>query len=241
MLLIKIISSFILFNIIFNSCTTGFSNKQNHIPEEFSNLYVPSAKDTSIYSGNANRLSQSIRQKLSLRSDINLTNLQKARWALQIKILDRNQSIIAVDSCTNPSTPNVASGAYLCSAIHPELNETNTNSTSKPPTSFNQPSVSPSQEKLSLVVEVKAIDLNNGATMWAKLYSANNIPSIVFDEIGDTDGNVKKYTQWTPDLHVLRYQEIIDSTVKSYSDAIATDILSMIFSTMPRKGASSNY
>lgn len=230
---------FIVISIFFNSCVIGFSNMQNHVPEEFSNVYVPSVKDTSIYAGNSSRLSQAVRQRLALRTDIHMTNLQNARWALQIKILDRTQSIVAVDSCKNPSTPTVASGAYLCTSIHPELtNTTNTPTTS--PTSFNQPSISPSQEKISLNVEVKAIDLNSGATMWAKLYSASNIPAVVFNEIGDTDGNTIKYTQWTPDLHVLRYQEAIDNTVKSYSDAIAADIQTMIFASMPKKGAQEN-
>ncbi len=226
-------------SIFMGGCVIGFSNTQNHVPEEFSNVYIPSAKDASIYSGNSSRLSQSVRQKLALRTDIKMTNLQNARWTLQIKVLDRNQSIVAVDSCKTPSTPSVASGAYLCTSIHPELTNT-TSSSSNAPKSFNQPSISPSSENLSLVVEAKAIDLNNGATMWAKLYTASNIPAIVFNEIGDTDGNTVKYTQWTPDLHVLRYQEAIDNTVKSYSDAIATDVQTMIFSSMPKKGAISD-
>lgn len=225
--------------VYFNGCVVGFRNMQNHIPEEFSNVYVPSAKDVSIYSGNSSRLSQSIRQKLALRTDIRLTNLQNARWALQIKVLDRQQSIVAVDSCKNPSTPSVASGAYICTKIHPELTNT-TSATSSAPTSFNQPSVSPSQENLSLSVEAKAIDLNNGATIWAKLYTASNIPAVVFNEIGDTDGNTIKYTQWNPDLHTLRYQEAIDNAVKSYSEAIANDIQTMIFSAMPKKGVQNN-
>ncbi len=222
--------------ILMSGCVVGFSNKQNHVPEEFSKVYIPSAKDASVYSGNSSRLSQSVRQKLALRTDIHMTNLQNARWALQIKVLDRNQSIVAVDSCKTPSTPSIASGAYLCTSIHPELTNT-ASSTSNAPTSFNQPSISPSSENLSLVVEAKGIDLNNGATMWAKLYTASNIPAVIFNEIGDTDGNTVKYTQWTPDLHVLRYQEAIDNTVKTYSEAIATDIQTMIFSSMPKKGA----
>jgi hypothetical protein len=226
-----------IFFLLIGGCVVGFSNMQNHVPEAFSNIYLPSANDASIYSGNSSRLSYSVRQKLAIRTDIHMTTLQNARWALQIKVLDRNQSIVAVDSCKNPSTPSVASGAYLCTSIHPELTNTSS-STSNAPISFNQPSISPSSENLSLVVEAKAIDLNNGATMWAKLYTANNIPAIIFNEIGDTDGNTIKYTQWTPDLHGLRYQEAIDNTVKSYSDAIANDIQTMIFSSMPKKGAS---
>jgi hypothetical protein len=221
--------------IFFNGCVVGFSNMQNHVPEEFSNVYLPSAKDTSVYSGNSSRLSQSVRQKLALRTDIHMTNLQNARWALQIKVLDRYQKIVTVDSCATPSTPSVASGAYLCALIYPKLANT-TGTLPNAPTSFNQPSISPSTENISLFVEVKAIDLNNGSTMWAKRYAANNIPPIVFNEIGDTDGNTIKYTQQTPDLHVLRYQEAIDNTVAAYSDAIATDIQSMIFSAMPKKG-----
>ena len=76
--------------LILNSCAVGFSNKQKYIPEEFSKVYIPSAKDSSIYSGNSSRLSQSVRQKIALRTDIQMTNLENARWALQIKILEKN-------------------------------------------------------------------------------------------------------------------------------------------------------
>ncbi|WP_397600664.1 hypothetical protein [Silvanigrella sp.] len=221
-----------IISLILNSCAVGFSNKQRYIPEEFSKVYIPSAKDSSIYSGNSSRLSQSVRQKMALRTDIQMTDLENARWALQIKILDRKQSIVAIEDCKNPSTASVASGAFKCSLIHPELNNSSTTS----PTSFNQPTKSPSQEKISLVVQVKAIDLNSGATMWAKQYAANNIPEVVFNEIGDTDGNTLKYMQWTPDLHVFRYQEAINNAVKSFSEAISSDIQTMIFESMPKKG-----
>ena len=228
----KIFLFIIIISFILQSCVVGFSNKQNHISEEFSKVFIPSAKDTSVYSGNSSRLSQSVRQKIALRTDIQMTNLENARWALQIKVLDRKQSIVAIDDCKNPSVASVASGAYTCSSIHPELSTPNTTSS----TSFNQPSKSPSQEKLSLVVEVKAIDLNSGATIWAKRYTASNIPEAIFNEIGDTDGNTLKYMQWTPDLHVLRYQEVVQNAVKAFSDSIANDIQSMIFASMPKKG-----
>ena len=219
-------------SILVHSCVVGFSNKKNHVPEEFSKVYIPSAKDSSIYSGNSSRLSQSVRQKIALRTDIQMTNLEEARWALQIKVFDRKQSIVAIDDCRNPSTATVASGAFKCSSIHPELSDSKTTD----PTSLNQPTKSPSQEKISLVVQVKAIDLNSGATIWAKRYTAGNIPEIIFNEIGDKDGNTVKYTQWTPDLHVHRYQEAINNAVKAFSDSIASDVQTMIFESMPKKG-----
>ncbi|KAB8033422.1 hypothetical protein [Fluviispira multicolorata] len=218
-------------SIISNSCIIGFSNMHNHIPEEYAKVYLPAAHDFSIYGGNSSRLSFAIRNKLSERTDISFTNLENARWALQINILDRIQSITAVDSCKNPSTPNTASGAYSCAKIHPEALDSKTST----PYAFNKPTISPATEQLSLVVEVKAFDLNSGKVMWAKRYAASNISPAVFNEIGDTDGRTLNYMQQTPDLHALRYQEAVDNAVKAFSTAIAADVQETIFKSMQQK------
>lgn len=214
------------------SCVVGFSNKKNHISEEFANVYIPAAIDKSSYSGNASRLSQAIRQKLALNSDLNITPAEEARWAIEIKIIDRPQEIVSIDDCLNPATTTVGNGAFKCSSIHPEIANPNTTL----PKSFNHPTKSPAQEKVSLIVETQAVDLNDGKVIWAKRYSANNITPITFNEIGDTDGNTIKYMQWTPDLHVLRYQETLDNAIKTFSEAISADIYSLITTAMPKKG-----
>ncbi len=212
------------------SCVIGFSNAQNHVPVLFSKIYVPAANDSSVYAGNSSRLSYSIRNTLANRTDIELTSLEEARLAVQIKVIDRQQSIAAVDSCNNPGTSKVASGAYTCSQIHPEL----TGGPSNSPTSFNQPAVSPSSEKLSLVVDVKAIDLNTGKIVWAKRYFAGNISPQTFNEIGDTgDNRTLLYMAQTPGLHGLRAQEAIDNAVQAFSDAVATDLSGSLFSSLP--------
>jgi hypothetical protein len=43
--------------------------------------------------------------------------------------------------------------------------------------------------------------------------------------------------QWTPDLHVLRYQEAVDSAVKSFANTVASDVLKTIFASMPKRGS----
>ncbi|BBH53274.1 hypothetical protein [Fluviispira sanaruensis] len=219
-----------------NGCVVGFANMHNHVPEEYTKVYIPAANDFSIYGGNSSRLSYAIRSKLSERTDFVFSKLEDARWALQVNILDRKQSITAVDSCKNPSTPNVASGAYSCAKIHPE----SLNPTTNTPYDFNKPTVSPSSEQLSLVVDVKAIDLNTGNIMWVKRYSASNISPTVFNEIGDTDGRTLNYMQQTPDLHALRYQEAVDNAVKAFSTAIANDVQETIFKSMQQKNSISN-
>lgn len=220
-----------LFTILIFSagCVMGFSNQNRHISEEYSKVYIPAATDTSVYAGNSSRLSHAVRALLATRSDIHFTALEQARWALQIKILDRKQSISIVDNCANPGTPTVASGAYSCAAIHPELTSGNPSA----PTSFNQPAVSPQSESIYLVVLVKAIDLNTGAVIWSKPYGSN-IPAAAFNEIGDTgDKRTITYLQNTPDMHPLRYQETVENAVQSIATNIATDIQNQIFSNTP--------
>ncbi|WGL59958.1 hypothetical protein QEJ31_15605 [Pigmentibacter sp. JX0631] len=214
-----------------SGCVIGFSNKKNHISDEFTNVYIPAAIDKSSYSGNASRLTQAIRQKLALNSDLNITSAEYARWAIEIIIADRIQDIVSIDDCRNPANTTVASGAFKCAAIHPEIADSNTSL----PKSFSHSTKSPAQEKISLVVETKAIDLNDGKVIWSKRYSARNITPVTFNEIGDIDGNTIKYMQWTPDLHVLRYQESIDNSVKSYSESISADIYNLLTSALPKK------
>ena len=177
-------------------------------------------------------MSAAIREILAHRTDIQLTPLSQARLALQIQILDRVQSIVAVDSCQNPGTPYVASFAYSCSFIHPEL--TNSNPNLLAPTSFNQPSISPNSENIYLVVDAKAVDLNTGHILWAKHYYANNIPVVVFNEIGDTDNRTSSNMANKPQLHGLRYQEAIDNAVQSFSNAIAADLQNSLFSSLSK-------
>ena len=74
-------------------------------------MYIPAAIDKSSYSGNASRLSQAIRQKLALNSDLNITPAEGARWAIEIKIIDRPQEIVSIDDCLNPATTTVGNGA----------------------------------------------------------------------------------------------------------------------------------
>ena len=207
------------------ACTVGFGNASRHVPSEFSRLYIPAAKDHSPYGGNASRLSQAVRERLARRSDLILTDLHHARWALSITVLDRVQTVQSIDDCNNPGTPTVANGAYECSKIHPEL----TGGDESLPHSFVQPSLSPDDESMSLVVLVKAIDLNTGKLLWSKRYEDSNIPAVVFNEIGDTgDGRVLTYMQNLPDMHALRYQESVDNAVSNYSQAIAKDIENLV-------------
>ena len=220
----------------FSSCVTGFSNARNQVPPLYSKIYLPAANDTSAYSGNSSRLSYAIRNVLASRTDVELTALKDARLAIQIKILNRQQTIQTVDSCNNPGTTTVASNAFECSFIHPELTGNKDS-----PRSINQPSVSPSTESLYLVVDVKAIDLNNGAVLWAKHYYAGNISPVVFNEIGDTDSRTLTYMSNKPDLHGLRHQEAVDNAVQSFSNAIANDIRNNFFPSLPKEEQQGNH
>jgi hypothetical protein len=215
--------------LLFTSCVTGFENGRQGLGSQVKPvaLYVPAAQDQSGYGGQSSRLSFAVRDKLAHQSSIRLTKPSQAQWGLSLKILNRQQAVVAVDDCNNPGTPTVGSGAYLCSEIHPELVDGN-NPTDQP-TSFQQPSISPATESLSLVVEVRLIDLNDGKVIFAKKYFSENVPAVVFNEIGDTgDGRTMSYTQDDPHVHVLRYQEAVNNAVSLYSQAIAADVQRLV-------------
>lgn len=224
---------------VLTSCTMGFSNTNVHVPKAFENVYIPSAKDESIYAGQSARLSFVVRDKLSRYADFNFTSIDKARWALEIKILNKVQKIVTVDTCNNPGNPTVASGAYECAIIHPEITTGNPNTTQ--PHSFNQPSVSPSTESTMLYVQVRAIDLNTGAVMWAKNYSEKNLSVQIFNEIGDPgDGRTMSNMKNTPNLHALRYREAVDNSVSLLSERIAADIENLTFAYFSSQSTQEN-
>ncbi len=211
-----------------SSCTFGFSNARIHIPDSYIKLYLPAAQDGSIYGGQSSRLTFALRDRLSHTTDLQFTSLKKARWALDVKILDKKQRIEVVDTCNNPGNPIVASGAYFCSIIHPEL--TTGNPDTERPTSFNQPYVSPNMESTSLYVHVKAIDLETGKMIWAKNYDDTNLTKQIFNEIGDPgDGRTITNMSDKPNLHALRYREAIDVSVTILSDRIAQDVQNQIY------------
>lgn len=207
----------------------GFSNADIHVPKSFSNVYIPAVRDESVYAGQSARLTFAVRDRLSRYSDFNFTSIDNARWALEMKVLNKVQKIVTVDTCNNPGNPTVASGAYECAIIHPEITTGSPNTTQ--PHSFNQPSVSPSTEGTILYLQVRAIDLNTGAVMWAKNYSEKNMAIQIFNEIGDVgDGRTMSNMKNTPNLHALRYREAIDNSVNLLSERIAADIENLIFS-----------
>lgn len=223
LLCISIVTVFLL-----NGCTFGFSNARIHIPQSHIKVYLPSAKDDSIYGGQSARLSFAIRERLSHTTDLQFTAIKNARWALDVKILDKVQKIEIVDTCNNPGNPIVASGAYFCNIIHPEFTTGNPD-TSKP-ISFNQPYVSPNMESTMLYVQVRAVDLDTGKLMWAKNYSDKNLAKQIFNEIGDPgDGRTITNMKSSPNLHALRYREAIDVSVQILSDRIAQDIQTLIY------------
>lgn len=217
----------------FSACVVGFENGRQGLGarNEPVRLYVPAAQDDSVYGGQSSRLSFAVREKLAHQSSIHLTAPSQAQLGLSLKILDRQQTVVAVDDCNDPGTPTVGSGAYACSEIHPELTEGSIST--RQPSSFQQPSLSPATESLSLVVEVRLIDLNNGKILFAKRYFSENIPAVVFNEIGDNgDGRTMSYTQDDPHLHVFRYQEAVNNAVFSYSQAIAEDVQRLVKQTV---------
>lgn len=213
---------------LLTSCTFGFSNARTHIPQKYNLVYLPAANDASVYAGQSARLTFAVRDRLARSTDLQFTSIKKANWALEIKIQDKTQLIQVVDTCNNPGNPTVASGAYFCSVIHPEITTGNPNTTQ--PHSFNQPSVSPRTESTMLHVQVRAIDLKTGAILWAKNYSEKNLTIQIFNEIGDPgDGRTMTNMQNTPNLHALRYREAVDRSVALLSDQISQDILNLIF------------
>lgn len=211
-----------------SSCTVGLQNARMRVPEKYSKIYIPAATDSSVSAGNAARVSSAIRGQVAKDTDVQFTNLEEARLALQIKILDRTRTIQSVDSCNNAGTPTIGSGAFACSAVHPEMLDPNTNL----PSSFNLPNSSPSSESVNLQIQVRAIDLNSGAVIWGKIYNVGQ----TWNEIGDTgDGRTASHLQFAVDLHALRSQEALDTAVQNAADSIAVDVRNQLFSTLNKR------
>ncbi len=214
---------------LFNSCQVTFLNGWNNIPEEFHNIYLPSVVDESNLGGNSIRLSNAIRKNLAKRTDVNLVSIDNARIGLWIHILNRKQTIVSVDNCQNPGSPTVGSGAFACSEIHPNIVNRNDASFD----SMTQPAQSANTESLVFTYQWKIIDLSSGEILFSEKATTSGTS---FNEIGDNgDGRTLAYVQKNPQLHALRYQEIVDDTVKNIAESIAADMEGKIVTQLNKK------
>ncbi|MBX9703553.1 MAG: hypothetical protein K2X39_05315, partial [Silvanigrellaceae bacterium] len=107
-----------LLPLFLTSCTVGFSNSLRQLDSRYAKIFIPSAYDSSSFGGQASRLSMAVRTLLSKKTDIEISDLDEARWAISIKIMQRNQLVTQVDDCINTSskaTQTVGNGSILCS------------------------------------------------------------------------------------------------------------------------------
>jgi hypothetical protein len=192
------------------SCVIRFSNSERQLDASFRKIYVPSGTDVSTRGGQASRLSLSIRRALALDTRISLVDLEEARVGVNIVVNNRTLVPTKTEECkidtTSGDSVKIASGAYSCAEVR---------------SNFNLPAVSSEEESLYLDVDVEAIDLNDGKTLWRKRFE--KISSGPFPVVGA--GEVRDGLAFTPQLHALRYVENTDLATQAIGSSIAQGVL----------------
>ena len=211
--------SFIVFSLsllgVLSSCTIGFQNSLNGEGNKNIYVYLHSVRDTSSWTGQAERLSFHIRNEILKKRKLILTSEKDAQYVLDVNILERIHKIETEDDCRNKeddATGLIAGNSLNCRYV---------NSRNK------LPLVSPVSEALGLKVFVNIYNREKqGKSIFSKVYQPSNIPMVKFNSTGDVgDGFTVAGMANTPDLHPLRNLEAKDNAVSDYSKLLADEIV----------------
>lgn len=195
--------------VLFSGCAIRFANADRRLDSSFRKIYVPSATDMSTTGGNSGKLSMELRKLLALDTRFELVGIEKARWALDIEVLDRKKTVVKIGECLEGRESQIAGQAFNCKEVLG---------------TFNQATAGSEEEAVHLSVRARAVDLNSGKTMFTKNYAASSTYRVV----GSAETEVA--IQRTPQLHSLRYQENLDNAVSGSASSIASQIAADILS-----------
>lgn len=200
-----------------SACTVRFTNAERSGPSPARPaVYVPTAVDVSSFGGHAGRISAAVRRRLATDPRVLLTSRDRARWGVDIRIIERNRLITAVERCY-AGVKRVGSAAYPCveDAIH-------------------QPSVSATGEQLQLTVDIIAIDLRTGASVASKRIDGSAGNFFVVADAGTTEGStILAGLSHTPELHALRYLENTDAAIDRIGNTIAGVVVAEVKKLRP--------
>ncbi|MFZ9519621.1 MAG: hypothetical protein ACO3A4_04010 [Silvanigrellaceae bacterium] len=176
-------------------------------------LYIRPVNDNTSRAGQAPKLMAALRRLVTQDRSFILTDLETARWGLEVRIVASGRSITRVEKC-DQGNEILASGAIPCSRVA---------------AAGNLPDISAEEEVSQMSVDAKAIDLQTGAVLFN--LQMPNLTTGAYNIVGD--GTVRASMSNAQGLHALRYMENSDSAVDSLASTAAARIYEQLVSLSP--------
>ncbi|MEY3901585.1 MAG: hypothetical protein RL189_891 [Pseudomonadota bacterium] len=195
------------------ACVYRFANRDRQLSVQPRTLYVSPVGDSSAKAGQAAKLMSALRRRLTQDRAFIITDLQTARWGLEVQITDSLRSITRVEKCTQGNEV-LASGAVPCSQVS---------------ASGRLPDISAEEEVALLTIEARAIDLHTGAVLFQT--KLTDLSSGAYNIVGD--GTVRASMSGAADLHVLRSMENRDNAIEAIANSAAARIYDQLISIPP--------
>ncbi|MEN9826979.1 MAG: hypothetical protein RI953_2724 [Pseudomonadota bacterium] len=176
-------------------------------------LYIRPIDDNTSRAGQAPKLMGALRRLLTQDRAFILTDLETARWGLEIRILESGRSIIRVEKC-DQGNEILASGAVPCGRVS---------------AGGKLPDISAEEEVSQMSVDARAIDLQTGAVLFN--LQLPNLTTGAYNIVGD--GTVRASMSNAQGLHALRYMENSANAVESLANTAAARIYEQLVNLSP--------
>lgn len=204
----------VLLSALFNSaCVYRFANQDRQLSLQPKTIYVSPVVDTTARAGQAAKLMNALRRKLTHDRAFIMTDLQTARWGLELQIIESGRSITRVEKCTQGNEV-LGGGAVPCSQVA---------------TSGRLPDISAEEEVAKLTIDARAIDLQTGTLLFQTRLA--DLSSGAYNIVGD--GTVRSSLSNATDLHALRSMENRDNAIEAIANAAAARIYDQLISIPP--------
>ncbi|NBW81728.1 hypothetical protein EBR21_08235 [bacterium] len=199
--------------ISFSGCIYRLANLER-VPSSIPRtIYIRPVDDNTSRAGQAPKLMVALRRLLTQDRSFVLTDLETARWGLEIRILDAGRSITRVEKC-DQGNEILASGAVPCGRVA---------------AAGNLPDISAEEEVSQMSVDARAIDLKTGAVLFN--LQLPNLTTGAYNIVGD--GTVRASMSNAQGLHALRYLENGANAVESLANTAAVRIYEQLVNLSP--------
>jgi hypothetical protein len=196
-----------------SGCVYKLVNSERMSVHQPRTLFINPVNDQTSRGGQAAKLMAALRRQLLQDRSFILTDLETARWGLEVRVTDSNRAITKFEKC-DQGNEILASGAVPCNRISGD---------------GDLPNISAEEEISVMSVEATGLDLRTGTVLFR--LNLPNLTSGAYNVVGD--GTVRGALSSNRNLHVLRYFENSEKAVESLANTAAVRIYEQLVSVPP--------
>lgn len=199
--------------LVSQSCVYRFANQELVYSDKPRTIYIAPITDNTVHSGQASHVMKALKELLARDRNFKVTNIETARWGLEVRITESYRAITRVEKC-DQGNEILASGSVACGKITTEKK---------------LPDVSPEEEAAYMSFTARAVDLSTGRVLFD--INLPKLSSGSYDLVGD--GTVKASLSQKQELHLLRYFENSDRATRGLAQNAAQRIFDRLKAIPP--------